>query len=270
MTQEQLLQMIDAKEERAYTHMYNMYSKSLFAVISNMIKDKEEAEDVLQETFVKIWKNIGSYNEGKGRFYTWILNVARNTAIDKLRSKGFNNNKKNLPSDNFVHLLEDGSRMTYRMDAIGLRDFVKKLKPKCIEIINLLKELQEEMKLTYLFISHDLGVVRYISDRIAVMYLGKIVELANKHELFDRPMHPYTKALLSAIPKTDPDQRRERIILEGDIPSASKPPSGFRFHTRCPHAVERCGAEEPELVEVSSGHFVSCFLHEQAVQSPRP
>jgi RNA polymerase sigma-70 factor (ECF subfamily) len=138
MTQEQLLAMIVQKEERAYTHMYNMYSKSLFAVISNMIKDKEEAEDVLQESFVKIWKNIDSYTESKGRFYTWILNVARNTAIDKLRSKGFNNSKKNLPSDNFVHLLEDSSRMTYRIDAIGLRDFVKKLKPKCIEIINLL------------------------------------------------------------------------------------------------------------------------------------
>lgn len=138
MTQEQLLQMIADKEERAYTHMYNMYSKSLFAVISNMIKDRDEAEDVLQETFVKIWKNIASYNESKGRFYTWILNVARNTAIDKMRSKGFNNSRKNLSSDNFVHLLEDGSRMNSRIDAIGLREFVKKLKPKCIEIINLL------------------------------------------------------------------------------------------------------------------------------------
>ncbi|MBD3581082.1 RNA polymerase sigma factor [Flavobacterium selenitireducens] len=138
MTQEQLLKMIADKDERAYSHMYNMYSKSLFAVICNMIKDREEAEDILQETFVKIWKNISSYNESKGRFYTWILNVARNTAIDKLRSKGFNNNKKNLSSDNFVHLLEDGSKMNSRIDAIGLREFVKKLKPKCIEIINLL------------------------------------------------------------------------------------------------------------------------------------
>ena len=138
MTQEQLLLMIADKDERAYSHMYNMYSKSLFAVISNMIKDREEAEDVLQETFVKIWKNISSYNERKGRFYTWILNVARNTAIDKLRSKGFTNSRKNLSSDNFVHLLDDGSKMNSRIDAIGLREFVKKLKPKCIEIINLL------------------------------------------------------------------------------------------------------------------------------------
>lgn len=138
MTQDQLLVLIASKDEKAFTHMYNMYSKSLFAVISNMIRDTEEAEDVLQETFVKIWKNIDSYNESKGRFYTWILNIARNTSIDKLRSKGFNNSQKNLSADNFVHLLEDGSKMNYRIDAIGLRDFVKKLKPKCIEIINLL------------------------------------------------------------------------------------------------------------------------------------
>jgi oligopeptide/dipeptide ABC transporter ATP-binding protein len=126
------------------------------------------------------------------------------------------------------------------------------------QIINLLKDLQEEMGLTYLFISHDLGVVRYISDRIAVMYLGKIVELADKHTLFDNPMHPYTKALLSAIPKTDPDKRRARIILEGDIPSAAKPPSGCRFHTRCPYAIDICSEREPEFVDQGGNHFVAC------------
>jgi RNA polymerase sigma-70 factor (ECF subfamily) len=115
-----------------------MYSRSLFAVISNLIRENEEAEDVLQETFVKIWKNIDSYNESKGRFYTWILNIARNAAIDKLRSKGFNNSKKNLSSDNFVHLLDDSNRSTNIIDTIGIRDFVKKLKPKCIQIIELL------------------------------------------------------------------------------------------------------------------------------------
>jgi peptide/nickel transport system ATP-binding protein/oligopeptide transport system ATP-binding protein len=126
------------------------------------------------------------------------------------------------------------------------------------QIINLLKDLQQEMHLTYLFISHDLGVVRYISDRIAVMYLGKIVELADKHAIFDNPMHPYTKALLSAIPKTDPDKRRARIILEGDIPSASKPPSGCRFHTRCPFAKDICSQAEPEFIERGGNHFVAC------------
>lgn len=138
MTQEEVLSLIHKKEERAYTILYDMYSKSLFAVITNLVKDREEAEDVLQEVFVKIWKNIDSYSESKGRFYTWILNIARNTAIDKLRSKGYNNNKKNLSADNFVHLFDESNKLTNKIDAIGLQDFVKKLKPKCIQIIDLL------------------------------------------------------------------------------------------------------------------------------------
>ncbi|GGD26031.1 RNA polymerase sigma factor [Flavobacterium orientale] len=138
MTQEELLPLIYKKEEGAFTILYDMYSKSLFGVISNLIKDREEAEDVLQDVFVKIWKNIDTYAENKGRFYTWIVNIARNTAIDKLRSKGFNNSQKNLSADNFVHLLEDSSRMTNRIDAIGIQEFVKKLKPKCIKLIDLL------------------------------------------------------------------------------------------------------------------------------------
>ena len=115
-----------------------MYSKSLFSIITNLIKDREEAEDVLQEVFVKIWKNIDTYNQSKGRLYTWMLNIARNTTIDKLRSKGFNNSQKNLSSDNFVHLLDDSNKLTNKIDSIGLRDFVNKLKPKCIQLIDLL------------------------------------------------------------------------------------------------------------------------------------
>ncbi|RZJ31642.1 MAG: sigma-70 family RNA polymerase sigma factor [Flavobacterium sp.] len=138
MTQDDLLILIANKDEKAFTHIYNMYSRSLFGVISNLIRDNEEAEDVLQETFVKIWKNIDSYNDSKGRFYTWVLNIARNSAIDKLRSKGFNNSKKNLSSDNFVHLLDDSNRLSNKIDVIGIRDFVKKLKPKCIQLIELL------------------------------------------------------------------------------------------------------------------------------------
>ena len=138
MTQEDILPLILKKDDKAFTTLYNMYSKSLFGVISNLIKEQEEAEDVLQEVFVKIWKNIESYNESKGRFYTWILNIARNTAIDKLRSKGFNNSQKNLSSDNFVHLLDDSNKLTNRIDTIGIQDFVKKLKPKCIQLIELL------------------------------------------------------------------------------------------------------------------------------------
>lgn len=138
MSQEELLVLIYKKDDRAFNHIYDMYSKSLFAVISNLVKDKEEAEDVLQEVFVKIWKNIDSYNETKGRFYTWILNIARNTSIDKLRSKNFNNSKKNLSSDNFVHLLDQSNKLTDKIDSIGIQEFVKKLKPKCIQIIDLL------------------------------------------------------------------------------------------------------------------------------------
>ena len=138
MTKEDILPLILIKDDRAFTTLYNMYNKSLFGVISNLIKDQEEAEDVLQEVFVKIWKNIDSYNENKGRFYTWILNIARNTAIDKLRSKGFNNSQKNLSVDNFVHLIDESNKLSNRIDTIGMKEFVKKLKPKCIQLIELL------------------------------------------------------------------------------------------------------------------------------------
>lgn len=138
MTQEQLLPMLQRHDERAFTIMYDQYSRSLFAVITNLISDREEAEDVLQETFVKIWKNIDSYSVEKGRLYTWMLNIARNSAIDKLRSKGFNNSRKNLSSDNFVHLLDDNARAGQKIDIIGIREFINKLKPKCIQIIDLL------------------------------------------------------------------------------------------------------------------------------------
>ena len=138
MTQEELIPLLLKKEERAFTIMYDMYSKSLFSVISNLLKETEDAEDVLQEVFVKIWKNIESYNDSKGRLYTWMLNIARNTAIDKLRSKGYNNSQKNLSADNFVHLLDDSNKLINRIDTIGINEFVKKLKPKCIQLIQLL------------------------------------------------------------------------------------------------------------------------------------
>ena len=154
MTQEELLPLVLKKDDRAFTLLYDMYSKSLFSVISNLISDREEAEDVLQESFVKIWKNIETYNDSKGRLYTWMLNITRNTAIDKLRSKGFNNKQKNLSSDNFVHLLDDSNKMTNRIDTIGIQEFVKKLKPKCIQLLDLLffkgftqQEASEELEI---------------------------------------------------------------------------------------------------------------------------
>ena len=128
------------------------------------------------------------------------------------------------------------------------------------QIINLLKELQETMGLTYLFISHDLSVVRHISDRIGVMYLGKLMELASVDKIYDNPLHPYTKALLSSIPVPDPDAKKDRIILEGDVPSPENPPLGCRFNTRCWMAEDICREKEPEFRDVGNEHYVACHL----------
>jgi oligopeptide transport system ATP-binding protein len=132
------------------------------------------------------------------------------------------------------------------------------------QIINLFEDLQKELNLTYLFIAHDLSMVRHISDRVAVMYLGIIVELADRNEIYNNPLHPYTQALLSAIPVPDPEHYRKqsRIVLEGDVPSPANPPSGCRFRTRCPKADEECEKGRPEFREILPGHFVECFKAE--------
>ena len=128
------------------------------------------------------------------------------------------------------------------------------------QVLNLLEDLQDEFHLTYLFIAHDLSVVKHISDRVAVMYLGKIVELAETEELFTHPMHPYTEALLSAVPIPDPDYKKERILLQGDVPSPINPPSGCYFHPRCPYAKEICSKEAPKFVDMGGDHYVACHF----------
>ena len=130
------------------------------------------------------------------------------------------------------------------------------------QVLNILRSLQKEFNLTYLFIAHNLAVVEHISDRVAVMYLGKIVELAPKEELFRNPLHPYTQALISAIPVPNPHLKRERIILTGDVPSPRNPPSGCRFHPRCPYVMERCSIDEPAFDERNQDHWVACWLGE--------
>ncbi|QPQ29233.1 ABC transporter ATP-binding protein [Lysinibacillus sp. JNUCC 51] len=130
------------------------------------------------------------------------------------------------------------------------------------QVLNLLQNLQKDLKLTYIFISHDLGVVRHISNRVGVMYLGKLVELTASEDLYAEPLHPYTQALLSSVPVPDPTFEREQLIISGDIPSASNPPSGCTFHTRCPFKKEECSQVVPKMQEVKPGHYVACHLYD--------
>jgi oligopeptide/dipeptide ABC transporter ATP-binding protein len=179
-------------------------------------------------------------------------------------------------SDRFPHEFSGGQRQRIGIArALALEpDFIVADEPISAldvsiqaQIVNLLVELQRELGLTYLFIAHDLKIVEYISDRVAVMYLGRIVELAEASDLYRRPRHPYTRALLSAVPIPDPERRRERIILQGDVASPIDPPPGCPFHPRCPWAFERCRRETPPLYDLGGGHVAACFLAEDEART---
>ncbi len=194
------------------------------------------------------------------------LKSLKDEVIDLLKKVG-------LPEDAFykyAHEFSGGQRQR-----IGIARALA-LKPKLIiadepvsaldvsvqsQVLNLLKELQDEFGLTFLFIAHDLSVVKHMSDRIGVMYLGGIVEISDKDDLYAEPLHPYTQALISAIPEPDPRKKKERIVLQGDVPSPANPPSGCPFHPRCPMAMEECSRVKPQLKEVKTGHKVACHLH---------
>ncbi|WP_124726632.1 ABC transporter ATP-binding protein [Staphylospora marina] len=132
------------------------------------------------------------------------------------------------------------------------------------QVLNLMMDLQEQFELTYIFIAHDLSVVKHISNRVGVMYLGRVVELADRNELYEKPLHPYTQALLSAVPVPDPEAKRERIILKGDVPSPANPPKGCAFHPRCPHVMDICKEVRPAFEDQGGGHFVACHLMKKA------
>ncbi|WLR42687.1 dipeptide ABC transporter ATP-binding protein [Bacillus carboniphilus] len=129
------------------------------------------------------------------------------------------------------------------------------------QVLNLMKDIQEEFGLTYIFIAHDLSVVKHISDRVAVMYLGRLIELADSEELYENPLHPYTRALLSSVPITDPEEKKEQIAIEGELPSPSNPPTGCAFHPRCPDCMDRCKVDRPIYKEMKKGHYVACHLY---------
>ena len=135
------------------------------------------------------------------------------------------------------------------------------------QVLNLMNKLKKEFNLTYIFVAHDLSVVEHISDRVGVMYLGNFVEVGDKKSLYANPLHPYTKALLSAVPVPDPTAKKDRVILEGNIPSALNPPTGCKFHTRCPNCMECCKTEAPKRYQVSENHYVYCHLYDDKIKS---
>lgn len=208
----------------------DIVGESLF--IHNLVKDKKSGE----QKIVKLLKTVG-LNSSHMRRYPHEFSGGQRQRIGIARALALN--PKLIICDEPVSALDVSIQA---------------------QVINLLEELQNEFQLTYLFIAHDLSVVKHISDRVAVMYLGKIVELTTAEDLYSNPMHPYTKALLSAVPIPDPTLKRQRIVLEGDVPSPFNPPKGCRFHPRCSYAKSICKEKEPTLIDVGNQHYVACHI----------
>ena len=242
--------------------------KSIFAANARQLKDlRRDMQIIFQDPFSSLDPRMPvGESIGEGLLVHGMRNRKErfDIVIETLRKVGL----EDYHARRYPHEFSGGQRQR-----IGIARALA-LRPKFIvcdepvsaldvsiqaQVLNILKELQHEFNLTYLFIAHNLSVVEHISDRVAVMYLGKMVELADRDELYRNPLHPYTQALMSAIPVPDPNLKRDRIILKGDVPSPLRPPSGCRFHPRCPVAMEHCAHEEPEFREVSPGHFVACW-----------
>lgn len=232
---------------------------------------RKDLQVIFQDPFASLnpRRSVGqTLEEAMGILNVVPKNERRQRAIELLQQVGLREEK----IDRYPHEFSGGQRQR-----IGIARALA-VEPKLIicdeavsaldvsvqaQVLNLLKKLQKDYGLTYLFISHDLGVVRHISDRIIVMYLGKVVEIAEKKKLFDKSLHPYTKALLSAIPEPNRKQKKERIILKGDVPSPIDPPAGCRFHTRCPLATDLCRNNEPDLRSLAPGHQAACHYADQ-------
>ena len=238
---------------------------------SELIEFKKRAQIIFQDPYSSLdpRMTIGEIvAEGMDVHYHYSAEEKRKKVAELLRSVGL----KEEFANRYAHELSGGQRQRIGIArALGVDpDFIVCDEPISAldvsiqaQVVNLLIKLQRERGLTYLFISHDLSMVRHISDRVGVMYLGNFVEMADKKELYKNPCHPYTQALLSAVPIPDPTVKKERIILEGNIPSALNPPTGCKFHTRCPKCMGICKEKAPERVEIAPGHEVYCHLYSQ-------
>ncbi|WP_286926166.1 MULTISPECIES: ABC transporter ATP-binding protein [Lysinibacillus] len=260
-----ILRLLDATDGKIIfngKNITNLRGKSLREI-------RKDIQMVFQDPYASLnpMQMVGSIiAEPIMNYHNRSLKSLKNEVIELLRKVG-------LPEDayyKYAHEFSGGQRQR-----IGIARALA-LRPKLIiadepvsaldvsvqsQVLNLLKELQNEFDLTFLFIAHDLSVVKHMSDRIGVMYLGNIVEIADKEHIYDEPLHPYTQALISAIPVPDPRKKSNRIVLEGDIPSPANPPKGCPFHPRCPKAMTTCSLSKPALKEVKSGHSVACHLY---------